>query len=286
MNRASNMTSVPFPQMERFREFQSAHPSKRLGAAGAAWSYISCGEGAQALFIFPGGLRVADSMYAHIEMFAGDYHVLVPTYPAVRRLDAVIHGAVAILDAEGVSQANLLGQSYGGLVCQAFLQRFPGRARRVVLSGTAPLISVRWKVQLIHLLLPLATALPERMLMRIFRRLLTPMITTQAEARTFWDSYLADLMGNRLKKPDILSHLHTTRDAYMLYAGSEGESGQWQGDVMVIWGEDDHLNTERGRHGMVSRYPQAKIRVLAGCGHTAALSKPDEYAEVVRRFLE
>lgn len=272
--------------MERFREFQSAHPCKQLDAAGAAWRYISCGEGAEALLIFPGGLRVADSMCAHIEMFEGYYHVLVPTYPPVRLLDAVIHGAVAILDAEGVSRANLLGQSYGGLVCQAFLQRFPERARKVVLSGTAPLMSVRWKVQLTNLLLPLAMVLPERTLMRIFRSLLTPLITTRAEARVFWDSYLADLMGRRLKKPDILSHLYTTRDAYMLYAGREGESSQWQGDVLVIWGEEDHLNTDRGRRGLLSRYPRTQIRVLAGCGHTAALSKPDDYAEVVRRFLE
>jgi pimeloyl-ACP methyl ester carboxylesterase len=211
--------------------------------------------------------------------------VIAPTYPALHNMGELTDGIVAILDAEEVRETFVLGQSYGGAVAQVLIQRFPSRVKKLVLSGSAPLIPVWWKKLLNDLLLPIAALLPEAVVMRLFKRILTPLLTVSEPERAFWNAYLDELFAERLTKADLLSHLHTTRDAQVSYVHREGARSDWHGDALVVWGENDHLRTERARRGMLAIYPQAQIEVIAGTGHVAALSEPAKYAALVKEFL-
>jgi len=171
-------------------------------------------------------------------------------------------------------------------VAQVLIQRHPSRVKQVVLSGTAPLIAVSWKKHLNSLLLPVATLLPERVVMSLFKRIVSPLITVQESERALWKAYLDELFRQRLTKADVLSHLQTTRDAQTNYVYTGGAKSSWRGDVLVVWGENDHLRTERAERGMRDLYPQAQIHVIAGGGHTVAMSNPEEYAAAVKGFLE
>ena len=273
-------------QVERLSTFRSEHPCKRVTVAGVEWEYISCGDGTKTLLLLTGGLRVAESAFSYIQMFEDSYRVIAPTYPPLRTMGELVDGVVAILDAEQVPEAFVLGQSYGGAVAQVLIQGYPSRVRKVVLSGTAPLIAVRWKELLNDLLLAIATLLPERVVLSLFKRILSPLITVQESERAFWEGYLRELFGQRLTKADVLSHLQTTRDVLTNYVYTGGAKSSWCGDVLIVWGENDHLRTERGRKGMLEIYPQAQIHVIAGGGHTVAMSEPAKYAAAVRGFLE
>lgn len=272
--------------MERLLKFRSEHPCKHTNVAGVEWEYISCGNGTEGLLLLTGGLRVAEAAFGLIQMFEDAYRVIAPTYPPLGTMGELVDGIAAILDTEHLPEAFVLGQSYGGAVAQVLIQRYPSRVKKVVLSGTAPLIVVRWKNALNSLLLAMATLLPERVVMGIFRRILSPVVTVQESERAFWEAYLKELFRQRLTKADILSHFQTSRDARTKYVYTRGEKSSWSGDVLVIWGENDHLRTERGRRGMLDVYPQAQIHVIAGGGHTVALSEPGKYAATVKVFLD
>ncbi len=276
---------VPQEQMERLLKVRSDHPCKRINVAGVEWEYISCGNGTEVLLLLTGGLRVAEAAFGFIQMFEGTYRVIAPTYPPLGTMGELVDGIAAVLDAEQVSEAFVLGQSYGGAVAQVLVQRYPSRVKKVVLSGTAPLIVVRWKKVLNSLLLAIAALLPERVVMSIFRRIVSPVVTVQESERAFWEAYLKELFRRRLTKADILSHFQTSRDAQTKYVYTRGEKSSWSGDVLVIWGENDHLRTERCRRGMLEIYPQAQIHVIAGGGHTVAMSEPVKYAAAVKGFL-
>jgi len=271
--------------MERLLKVRSDHPCKRINVAGVEWEYISCGNGTEVLLLLTGGLRVAEAAFGFIQMFEGTYRVIAPTYPPLGTMGELVDGIAAVLDAEQVSEAFVLGQSYGGAVAQVLVQRYPSRVKKVVLSGTAPLIVVRWKKVLNSLLLAIAALLPERVVMSIFRRIVSPVVTVQESERAFWEAYLKELFRRRLTKADILSHFQTSRDAQTKYVYTRGEKSSWSGDVLVIWGENDHLRTERCRRGMLEIYPQAQIHVIAGGGHTVAMSEPVKYAAAVKGFL-
>lgn len=277
---------VPQEQIERLLKFRSEHPCKRINVAGVEWEYISCGSGTEVLLLLPGGLRVAEATFGFIQMFENTYRVIAPTYPPLNTMGEIVDGIAAVLDAEQMSEFFVLGQSYGGAVAQVLVQRYPSRVKKVVLSGTAPLIVLRWKKNLNALLLAIATLLPERVVMSIFRRGVSSVVTAQESERSFWEAYLDELFRRHLTKGDILSHFRTSRDAHTKYVYPSGEKSSWSGDVLVIWGENDHLRTERGRRGMLDIYPQAQIRVLSGGGHTVAISEPVKYAAAVKGFLD
>ncbi|HEY45528.1 MAG TPA: alpha/beta hydrolase [Anaerolineae bacterium] len=277
---------VPQEQIERLLKFRSEHPGKHINVAGVAWEYISCGRGTETLLLLTGGLRVAEASFGFIQMFEDAYRVIAPTYPPLTTMDELVDGIAAILDAEEVLGVLVLGQSYGGGLAQALIRRYPSRVKKVVLSGTAPLIALRWKKVINSLFLALMSLLPENMALNIFRRSISSVITVRESERTFWEAYLKELFERHLTKPDILSHFHTSRDAQTKYAYRSGEESSWSGDVLVIWGENDHLRTERGRRGMLEIYPQAQIHVILGGGHTVAMSNPAEYAAAVRGFFD
>ncbi len=276
---------VPPEQVERLSKFRAEHPCKRINVAGVTWEYILSGNGTDVLLVLSGGLRVAEAAFVLIQMFEDDYRVVAPTYPPLGTMGELVDGVVAILDAEQVSEAYVLGQSYGGIVAQVLMQRYPSRVKKVVLSGTVPLIVVRWKKYLNSLVLAIVTLLPERVVMSLYRRILSPIVTVQKSERTFWKAYLEELFEQRLSKADLLSHLHTNLDAQANYVYTGGAKSSWHGDVLVVWGENDHLRTERGRKGMEDIFPQAQIRVIAGGGHTVAMTEPVKYAAAVKGFL-
>jgi pimeloyl-ACP methyl ester carboxylesterase len=276
---------VPSEQVEHLRKFRSEHPCKRIDVVGVEWEYISCGNGSEVLLLLTGGLRVAEAAFSYIQMFEDTYCVIAPTYPPLRTMDEIVDGVAAILDKEQVLEAFVLGQSYGGAVAQVLVQRYPSRVKKVVLSGTAPLIVLKWKKVLNSVLLAVATLLPERVVMSIFRKAISSVVTVQDSERVFWEAYLKELFRRRLTKADVLSHFQTSRDAQSKYTYAKGEKSSWSGDVLVIWGESDHLRTERGRRGMLEIYPQAQIHVIAGGGHTVVLSEPGKYSVAVKGFL-
>jgi pimeloyl-ACP methyl ester carboxylesterase len=281
----SGYDRVPQEQVEHLLQFRSEHPCKHINVAGVEWEYISCGNSKESLLVLPGGLRVAEAAFRLIQMFEDSYRVITPTYPPLGTMNEIVDGIAAILDMEQVTEAFILGQSYGGAVAQVLTQRYPSRVKKLILSGTAPLLAVGWKRVLTNLLLVAAVLLPERIVMAIFRKALSPVITVQESQRIFWEAYLEELFTQRLTNEDILSHFRTTRDAQMKYVYRSGEESSWHGDVLVIWGEDDHLRTERGRRGMMGIYPQAQIHIIAGGGHTVALSEPEKYTATIKEFL-
>jgi pimeloyl-ACP methyl ester carboxylesterase len=230
-------------------------------------------------------MRAAEATFGFIQMFEDTYRVIAPTYPLLGTMGELVDGIASILDAEQVSEVFVLGQSYGGAVAQVLVQSYPSRVKKVVLSGTAPLIVLKWKKNLNTLLLAIATLLPERAVMSIFRRGLSSVVTAQESESAFWEAYLDELLEQRLTKADVLSHFKTSRDAQTNYVFTSGKKSSWSGDVLVIWGENDHLRTERGRRGMLDIYPQAQIHVIAGGGHTVAISEPVKYEVTVKGFL-
>jgi pimeloyl-ACP methyl ester carboxylesterase len=277
---------VPPEQMERLSNFRSEHPTKPINVSGTAWRYISCGRGPEVLLLLPSGLRVAEAAFVLTQMFEEDYRVIAPTYAPLDTMNEMVDGIVAILDAEEVSEFHVLGQSYGGFVAQVLIQRYPSRIKKVVLSGTSPLVVVGWKRIQSAVFTSIAKMLPEPIVMRIFKRIMSPLVTVQESDRAFWDRYLYELFKHHMTKADLMSHLHTTRDAQINYAFIGEDKKSWRGEVLVVWGEKDHLRTERARQGMLDAFPQAQIVVIEGGGHTVGLSVPDKYAAAVKGFLE
>lgn len=121
---------------ERLARFRAAHPSTRRRLAGETLEYIRCGEGERTLLLLTGLLGRGESWFPLIERLERHYRILSPTYAGSPGWAELVQTLVAMLDVEGVTRADLVGQSFGGLVAQGLVREQPGRVRSMTLSHT------------------------------------------------------------------------------------------------------------------------------------------------------
>lgn len=200
-----------------------------------------------------------------------------------RGFDAYADQVVAALDARGIRQATICGISFGGLVALRVAARSPERTSALILASTpGPRWHLRrrheWYAQLPWLCGPLflaeapwrlrrevAAAFPDRRARRSFARrqlrtlVAAPLSMTRIAAR-------AKLIGRydrladcaRLKCPTLVVH----------------------GDPAL-----DHVVDASQTSEYTGLIDGARSVTIGGTGHLGTITKPDEFAEVVRRFL-
>jgi pimeloyl-ACP methyl ester carboxylesterase len=196
---------------------------------------------------------------------ARDHRVIVPELPGFgyglgRRRFALGDAAPVLgglLERLGHERADLVGHSFGAMVCLAVAAAEPARVRRLVLI--AP---------------PVRTASP-RMAGNVLPVVRTLLRLPPAAALT------------------VVSDVATRSPAALLRAAGEilaldGDPGIGEEPpvpTMVMWGSRDAL-VPIGRAAWVTRtLPRAEIAVIPDAGHVPMLDRPDEVNCALRRFL-
>jgi pimeloyl-ACP methyl ester carboxylesterase len=129
--------NVPHQQVDELVSFRATHPIKQTFIHGMKWDYIISGNGSEALLILPGLLGIGEMSFQHIRAFESDYRVIAPSYPFdLTSMAQMADGIAAILDADNVGRTHVLGGSYGGMVAQCLVRRYPQRVSALVLSHT------------------------------------------------------------------------------------------------------------------------------------------------------
>lgn len=270
------ITIPPTSLDQQFDVFLAAHPRVRRKLAGAEWSYVRAGEGKETILLLGGALGSADFAFQVIGELAPRFRVLAPDYPPAGTLEEMTDGVAALLDAEGVARAHVVGGSFGGIVAQVFARRFPARVASLVLSHTGAPVRGRKRsgAQRILALLPLP------LLRAMLRKRLRG---TLSGADPFWARRF-DATVNALTKADIVSRVRLAAqfispdDAPFRPATIER--------VLILEADDDPLFPEAKRAPLRALYPDARVHTFHGTGHAAAILQPRQYADVIRRFVE
>lgn len=118
------------PSYGDLSEKRQCHHDGELG------NYAVIGAGEQAVVMLPGGAGDGSNWSDMAVGLSERFHCIVLDYPPVTSVEVLIDGVGAVLDAEGVSRAHLIGTSLGGMLAQAFPERAPDRARSLVLGNT------------------------------------------------------------------------------------------------------------------------------------------------------
>lgn len=257
-------------------EFRATHAPRRLTHRGVEWRYFAGGRGNPVVLRLSGALGLAEFAFQQIRLFEPQFRVITPDYPAVRSLAELTEGLVAILDAEGVERAHVIGGSFGGLLAQVLVRSVPERVASLVLSHTGAPDGKRRGV---------ATAVIAAMPQPLLRGLLKARLgRTLDAADTFWRRYFDRAIGE-MTKADILSRVRLQAE----FGGQAGwgpdDLARWPGRVLLIEGEDDPLFPPAARARLRALYPTAEVHRFQGTGHAAAVLKPEEYAAAVTRFL-
>lgn len=261
----------------RLAEFRSCYERAELAHRGDVWRYWRGTVTGTPVLWLTGALGAGEMAFPQALHLRNDFRIILPDYPAVPKLYRVVDGLAALLDAEAVNRVYVVGGSFGGMLAQHFVRKFPGRVGALVLShATVPDPSYT-RAALMRLT---SLLVPEHAYRSLFRRRLRPSFL---KADPFWVDYF-DTMVAALKKRDLASRVALARE-FLQTRLSPLERKDSPARVLIIGGDDDPLMPPGSLAALTGLYPSASVHTFDRTGHSAAIRVAEAYAEVIRDFL-
>jgi len=199
-------------------------------------------------------------------------------------LDALVQQAVAALDRAEIERATICGVSFGGLVALRFAARQPARCGALVLASTPrPALQLRRRHQ-IYLKAPWIFGpvfLAESPLrLRPEMRVAIP----DARARRAFSLAAAKTL---VSAPISLSTM-AARARVIATTNLEADCARVEAPALILTGEAhlDHVVPVEGSAVYQRLIPHARTAVLAQTGHLGSITRPHEFAAIVRDFVE
>lgn len=259
------------------------------------------GSGVAVVLLHGGGAGATGaSNYArNIDVLAQQFRVIVPDMPGYGRSSKQIDqsdpfGDLAsaiggLLDALGVDQAHLVGNSYGGAAALRLAMDRPGKVDRLVLMGPGGIGTTRALPTkgLQELLAYYGGTGPSRAkLDRFIRQYLVfdgdsvpgELIDARYEA-----SVDPEVVANPpLRRPSgplaprTLWRMDLTRDARLAKVVNP---------TLVVWGAADKVNRPSGGQLLVDAMPNCDLYLAANTGHWVQWERPELFNSLALRFL-
>ena len=265
-----------------------------LNLDGIRLRYLRAGRG-RPLLLIHGLLGYSFCWRCNFEALGRHFDVIAPDLPGIgfserpRDLDCSLRAAAArmlrLLDALGIEQADVIGNSHGGGIAATMAADAPGRLHRLILSApinpwsehgqllTAALASRAGRVAF-----PAIWRGLRRMRGYILRRMYGD--PARIPARSV-EGYVAGLMapGTTEYLLGVMRCWHSDlRQLERIYSKLDLP-------VLLLWGDRDSAVLPQSAQRLRSLIPQAELRILPGVGHLPHEEAPDEFHRVVLDFL-
>ncbi|MEQ6330754.1 alpha/beta fold hydrolase [Ectopseudomonas chengduensis] len=185
-----------------------------------------------------------------------------------------------ILDAMGVQQAHLLGNSMGGHIAAIFAARYPDRVRSLALLANAGIDSPH-KSELYRLLTggapnPLVVKQPQD-----FDNLLQFIFVEPP--------YLPESLKRYLGERSMAKAAYYERVFKQLVERAiplEPELAKIQAPTLLLWGKQDRVLDVSSIEVMQPLLGKPSVVIMDNVGHAPMLERPEESALLYRQFLE
>ena len=280
--------NVPTKQVERLKQFRLSHQCKRLTVDNAECEYIACGDGEQTLLLLPGALSVGESLFPLIEAFETEYRIIAPSYALSSTMTGLCEGIDRILEFENVDQVHLMGGSYGGLVAQHFVRRYPVKVRSLVLSHTFVLTQKfgkpLWLAGKVFGVFPQSLFVP-LVKLRLDKMLVSTLRAAKHPETEFWRAYLNEAVQSGLLK-DVFMHQNQCLVELLRHSAfTPDDLKDWNGRILIIDSDDDPAISAGDRGVLRRMYPRAKVHTFKDAGHASSILKREEVVSIVKDFI-
>lgn len=198
-----------------------------------------------------------------------------------------------VVDALGVDQVNLVGNSMGGYFSAVFAMAHPARVRRMVLAGAPagidrelPMFLRLWGRPVFGRLISAmmkGTRTPEQMRQRVFKSLCTHPewisdealhVMLAAGTKPGWHAMVRSMIR-------AVSDLGGWRPALSIREAVATIAVP----TLFAWGNKDAFAPPSSGEELAARMPVASVEVLEDAGHLPQLDQPEALARSIHRFL-
>lgn len=262
-------------------KFRADYPPAECHSAGHTWRYRRVGAGTEPVMWLTGALGLGDFAFVTVPALGEEFRVVLPDYPAACSLDEMANGLIAILDAERLDDVHVVAGSLGGMVAQDLVRRHRKRVRSLVLSHTAAPEPSRVRALAVQVLVASLGLWPEWLVRRLFRRRLRDSFGV---GDPFWLRYF-DSSSVALSHAQLVSRVRLAAQ----FAGQRGYKPSdlegWPGRILIVEADDDPLMPAATRATLHALYPRAEVHTFSRTGHSAAITDPQGYVQIIRGFL-
>jgi len=228
-----------------------------------------------------------------VHALATSFHVLTSSlcgepgcdsFDAAHGLDNDVAQVVAALDSRGIARAVVCGVSFGGLVALRFAARFPERTSALILASTP---GPSWNLK------------PRHDVYAAWPRLFAPVFLVEA-TRRFRNELAATFPARRDRWAVTAFHVRTglaapvsvslmaRRGRLISALDPAADARRVTVPTLVVTGEPalDYVVPVAGTSAYTQLIPNARHVVLARTGHLGTVTRPQEFARIVREFVE
>ncbi len=207
------------------------------------------------------------------------YRVIAPDLPNFGRsgaldvadIDVYADRLAAFIDALGLDKPAIVGHSLGGAVVMALAARRPELpAALALVDGAAP---YGLKTPEEHYpVIELYRTSPDLM-----RKALGAVVPTLKDEKLL-DGLAKDAML-------MAGHAYAGNARALERFDYSGRAGAFKGPVLVLWGRKDVIITEAMARDTAAAYPDARLEILEGVGHSVMVEAPALFKEKLLAFL-
>lgn len=251
----------------------------------ATWRYYRPGAGAPILWL-TGGLRRAALGFAFLQRLATHYLVIAPDYPPVQTVDEFLAAFDTIVHREGIQSLALGGQSYGGLLAQAYLAHRPQAIEQLILSSTGPANYGKGWLPVEYAAIALARLLPEKTVKNVPLGGLVKVISLPESERAEWLEAINAVMQHELTRADVISHFAVAADMIRRGLVTPAAYRVWPGRIIVLSAQNDPTQSKKDLPRYEKLFGRAvEVVDMGNMGHAAALFSPDTYVTLLEQAL-
>lgn len=260
--------------------------------------YNDAGEGPVVIMLHGGGPGASGwSNYSrNVGPFVDAGHrVLLPDCPGFGQSDPIVidenralvnaRAIVGLMDALGIEQANVVGNSMGGASALTFALEYPDRLDRLVLMGPAGLGETS-----------IFSPMPMEGIKLLFQVYMEPSLESLKEmiqVFVFDPSLMTDeLVEGRYRNMmrNDGEHLRNfvqsaTANPAAVLADVSPRLGEIRARTLCTWGADDRFVPLDHGLKIVKGVPDSRLHVFSHCGHWAQWEHADEFNRLVIDFL-
>ncbi len=254
------------------------HPEPTLASAPTDGGHLACGRGepvvlVHGLFGQPANwARVMDALADRFWLHAPQLPIAYRPGRRARDFDAfqrLTDSVVAYMDECGIEQATVGGNSLGGQVAIDLCLRYPDRARRLVLTGSAGLFER-----------DMGTNGMPHVDRAWIRAKAAEVFHDPDHVTDEMVDQLAQMLGDRAYRRFMLRVAKATR-AYNVRA----ELPRLTLPTLIVWGREDRITPPSVAEAFAGELPNARLVYLAACGHAPPIEQPGPFSEALRGFL-
>jgi pimeloyl-ACP methyl ester carboxylesterase len=269
-------------------------PNLSINVGGTAFAYRDLGpRGGVPLILLNHWGAVLDNFDPRIvDGFASKHRVIATDYRGIGAsggtapvsIDEMARDAIALIQALGFEQVDLLGFSLGGFVAQDITLKAPGLVRKLILTGTGPaggkgiekVGAVSWPLMIKSLLM---LRDPK------FYLFFTSTANGRRAAKAFLNR-LKERKAGRDKGPTPRAFLRQLKAIKAWGQQAPQDLGSINIPVLIANGDDDIMVPTANSTGMARRIPGAQLVIYDDAGHGGIFQNYADFVPKALSFLD